>query len=189
MSYGTMVYSVDFDKLESVFNSGDDKARRMISGRFRANIYSTNDQLGWSNERGADNVFEGIRHLIMGGEKNLPGVMYGYAYKYIVEFYGTFLSNEHFYPCNSAWQEEHIQPQLDALGVKLSLLSLSFGGALTTFPTPDDFPGIGRWTPAAIATALPIMAAASDLSPELAEIKSWLAFASAKGNGLVGFYH
>lgn len=192
MSYGTMVYSVDFDKLRAIFGSGDNGTRRAISGRFKRDIYRLNDDFDWSNERGEASVFEALRHMIMGGEpvEGLEGAMYGYGYKFIVEFFGRFMPNSCFYPCNSSHQSSEIQPQLDAHGVKLSLFSLSFGGAVGgSFPMPDDFPGFGYWSPEAVASAHEIMKDLDGLSDELAEIRGWLSHASAEGHGLVGFYH
>ena len=189
MGYGTMVYSLDFAAHRASLDSGDDKLRRMISGRFRRDIQRLNEELDWSNERGAPNVFEAIRHLLMGGPKELPGAMYGYGYKFIVEFQGRFLPNDRFYPCRSSYQEEELQPQLDALDLGLRLDRLNFGGALADFPPPMDFPGIGHWDPDEIARARPLLDAATGLSPELEQVRGWLRQAHDAGHGLIGFYH
>ena len=190
MGYGLMVYAVDLDVVTAACGSGDDTIRRMISGRFRRDIYSTNDQLGWSNDRGADSVFEALRHLIMGSDDmRLPGAMYGYAYKYIIEHHGRFLDNDRFMPARHSWVSEEVQPQLAAAGVALDLDDLYFGGAPVSFPSPDDFPGFGCWRRDAIAAALPILNAASGLSPELQQIKAWLARAASENRDLVAFYH
>jgi len=190
MGYGLAVYAVDLDAVAAACGSGDDKVRRMISGRFRRDIYSTNDQLGWSNDRGADSVFEAIRHLIMGADDmRLPGAMYGYAYKYIIEFHGRFLANDRFMPARQSWVSETIQPQLAAAGVALNLDALYYGGAPVSFPSPDDFPGYGCWRRDAIAAALPILRAQPDLSPELAQIADWLSQAAAENKDLAAFYH
>jgi len=190
MGYGLMVYAVDLDAVTTACGSGDDKVRRMISGRFRRDIYATNDQLGWSNDRGADSVFEAIRHLIMGADDmRLPGAMYGYAYKYIIELHGRCLSNDRFMPARHAWVSDEIQPQLAAAGVALKLDDLYFGGAPVRFPSPDDFPGLGYWRRDAIAAARPILSAATGLSPELEQIKDWLSRSAAEETDLVGVYH
>lgn len=184
-----MVYSLDFDAHRAVMGSGNERMRRVISGRFRQDLQHLNDSFGWSNERGADNSFEAVRHLVMGDDKRLPGVMYGYAYKYIVEFQGRSLPNDHFYPCSSSYQEDELQPQLDALGVDLNLLDLNFGGPVVSFPLPDDFPGIGHWTLEAVREARPLMDAAEGLSPAMQQVRGWLRRADELGHGIVGFYH
>ncbi len=75
-----MVYSVDINKLTGLYESGNDTVRRSISGRFRQRITRLNDNFGLSNERGEPSIFEAIRHIIMGGEKTLPGFAYGYGF-------------------------------------------------------------------------------------------------------------
>lgn len=190
MGYGTMVYAVDFNKLDSVLDSGDDKVRKMISGRFRSDIYRLNDDFDLSNERGAPNAFEAIRHLIMGGERTLPGHIYGYSYKFVIEFFGRFLPNDCFYPCSWSHQDAEYQPQLEALGTGLSIDALNYGGPYgVRFPSPDDFPGIGHWTPEAIATGWDAMREVEDLSAEMQQVRGWLETATKANLGLVAFYH
>ena len=100
MSYGLMAFSVDSDHHNRTIDSGDDGKLREICGRFKRAITSTNNQLDWSNERGEPGVFEAIRHLVMRDPKTLPGAMYAYGYKHIVEYHGRFLDNSTLYPCS-----------------------------------------------------------------------------------------
>jgi len=190
MGYGLMVYAVDLNAVTSACGSGDDKLRKMISGRFRERIASTNSQLDWSNERGEDSVFEAIRHLIMGDEKMpLPGAMYGYAYKYIVEHHGTVLDNDHFLPAPMSWMMEKVDPQLRALGLGLLVSDLAMAGSPVDFPRPSDFPSFGYWERSSIPRTLRVLKAARLLSPELQQVKGWLETASADKRDLVAFYH
>ncbi|GHJ42968.1 hypothetical protein Cs7R123_03100 [Catellatospora sp. TT07R-123] len=187
MGYGVMAYAVDIDNLVALCGSGDDRMRRAICGRFRSDIQRTNDELGWSNERGEPSVFTAINHLVMGGERTLDGAMYGYGFKVIVEFSGRFLDNSPFYPCPSRHLSDTVDVELAGLGATIRMIDLIFGGAPVEFPAPDDFPAIGHWSAAKVAANVePLRAAAST---EAKTIAGWLDKASAAGRGVIGFYH
>lgn len=186
MSYGVMAYLVDFDKLVALCGSGDDQTRRMISGRFRERISRLNTDLDWSNERGEPSVFEAIRHLVMGDEKTLDGAMYGYGFKFVVEFLGRSLDNAPFYPCSSDHLSA-VDAQLAEVGASIRMTGLVFGGAPVSFPHPDDFPSIGHWNPAQVAQGVePLRAGTSN---ELRTIAKWLDQTATADQGIVGFYH
>lgn len=187
MGYGVMAYAVDIDKLVALCGSGDDRMRRVISGKFRADIYRTNDDLGWSNERGEPSVFTAIQHLVMGEEKTLEGAMYGYAFKVIVTFSGRFLDNGPFYPCSSQYLSDTVDVELRDVGATIRMSDLIFGGAPVSFPAPDDFPAIGHWTADEVARNVEPLRTGS--STELKTIATWLDQAAATGRGVVGFYH
>jgi hypothetical protein len=187
MGYGVMAYAVDIDKLVAFCGSGDDRMRRVISGKFREDIYRINDDLGWSNERGEPSVFTAIKHLIMGEEKTLEGTMYGYGFKFIVEFSGRFLDNGPFYPCPSQYLSDTVDVELAGVGATISMSGLIFDGAPVSFPSPDDFPAIGHWTADQVADNVEPLRAGS--STELKTISKWLDQAAATGRGVVGFYH
>lgn len=189
MGYGFMVYAVDSAAVRACAASGDDKLRRSISGRFKTFIASTNDQLGWSNERGEPGVFTAIKHLIMGEPLTLEGAMYGYAYKYIIEFYGRSLDNSLFYPCSSSYAEEEIDPALAQAGLSVRVFNLAFGDALIKFPAPADFPGFGLWTEAQVAENAEKSAAISTTNEHVQSVVRWLREAHASRRGIVGFYH
>ncbi|GIG64433.1 DUF7691 family protein [Phytomonospora endophytica] len=187
MGYGVMAYSVDIDKLVALCGSGDDRMRRVISGKSRESIYRTNDQLGLSNERGEPSVFTAINHLILGEEMTLEGYMYGYAFKYIVEFSGRFLSNGPFYPCSSDYLSDTVDAELAEVGASVRMTDLIWDGAPVSFPRPDDFPMIGHWTAEQVAASVePVRAGTSE---ELKTIGTWLDQSAAQGRGIVGFYH
>src|SRR4051794_23343747 len=110
MSYGVMAYMVDIDAVQAVCGSGDDARRRAICGRFRQDITRFNDGFQLSNDRGADNLFTAIGQLVAGGDLPLDGYLYGYGFKYIVEFFGRSLDNRLFYPCPSSYLSEQVDP-------------------------------------------------------------------------------
>ncbi|MEV4513240.1 hypothetical protein AB0K00_30225 [Dactylosporangium sp. NPDC049525] len=187
MGYGVMAYRVDIDKLSALCGSGDNQMRRVICGRFRTDIARLNDDLDCSNDRGAPSVFTAIEHLVMGGDKTLPGHLYGYGFKYMVEFSGRFLNNEHFYPCPSSYLDSTVDPALKATGAGITMSDLIFRGAPVDFPSPDDFPAIGYWTADEVAAAAePLRAGTTD---EVRAIAAWTADAAAERKGIVGFYH
>ncbi|GLZ78116.1 hypothetical protein Afil01_29230 [Actinorhabdospora filicis] len=187
MGYGVMAYSVDIDGLVALCSSGDDRMRRVISGKARESIYRTNDELGWSNERGEPSVFMAINHLVLGQEMTLPGVMYGYAFKYIVEFSGRFLDNGLFYPCSSEYMTDTVDVELAELGATVRMNDLIYGGAPVSFPTPEDFPLIGYWSAQQVAESVePVRAGTGEHTKA---IGTWLDQSAAQGRGIVGFYH
>jgi hypothetical protein len=187
MGYGVMAYRVDIDKLRALCGSGDNQMRRVICGRFRADITRLNDDLDCSNDRGAPSVFTAIEHLVMGGDKTLPGHLYGYGFKYIVEFSGRFLNNSHFYPCPSSYLDSTIDPALKATGAGITMSDLIFRGAPVDFPSPDDFPSIGYWTADEVAAAAdPLRTGTTD---EVRAVAAWTAEAAVEHKGIVGFYH
>jgi hypothetical protein len=187
MGHGVMAYAVDIDAVQAVCGSGDDQRRRAICGRFRAGITRLNDEFDLSNDRGADNVFTAIGHLVLGGDKTLDGYLYGYGFKYIVEFSGRLLNNAPFYPCPSSYLSEHVDPALKATGATLSMSDLIFRGAPVSFPPADGFPAIGYWTAGEVAAGVePLRAGTTD---EVSTVAQWTAQAAAAGQGIVGFYH
>ncbi|MBB6048954.1 DUF7691 family protein [Armatimonas rosea] len=188
MGYGLMVHSVDLDKILALCGSGNDTVRRSISGRFRQQIIQRNNDLDLSNERGEPSIFEGIRHLIMGGEKTLPGFVYSYAFEYLVEFYAKTLDNSLFYTCKFDWLREEIGEQLRAAGAVVEMDSLLFERPIDA-PAPDDFPVYGHWKAAAAAASIAPLRAVENKSEELAAILAWCEFAASRGEGIVGYYY
>jgi hypothetical protein len=184
MSYGLMVYAVDFEKLKGALGSGDDKIRRSICGRFKQRLA----QLGEDSATPEDG-FEAVRHLIMGGQKTLPGYLYGYAYECIVDFYGRALDNACFMPCSHGYLEE-LEQQLQQSGVKLGLMDfVYYHKASIELPAPDDFPGYSYWTPAAVLENLPILQAYAGKTEADRMVLSWLEYTASRGEGIVGFWY
>jgi hypothetical protein len=115
--------------------------------------------------------------------------MYGYAYKFIVEFYGRFLNNSCFYPCSSSFVETDIDPLLAEVGLEARVLGLSFGDALIKFPRPDDFPGFGYWSAEQVGRDASKAASIVADNEHVTAVLGWIREASRKGRAIVGFYH
>lgn len=179
-----MVYAVDFEKLKGALGSGDDKVRRSICGRFKQRLA----QIG-ENSNDPNDGFEAVRHLIMGGERTLPGYIYGYAYECVVNFYGRALDNGCFMP-SSRDDVEEIERQLKQVGVKLELMDFVYDHyALTPFPSSDDFPGYSYWKPTIVQENLPILQAYDGKTEADQMILSWLEYAAPRNEGIVGFWY
>lgn len=189
MSYGLMAYSVDIDKLQESCGSGNDALRRAISGRFKNYIASTNEQLGYANDRGEPSVFLAIRHLIMGDEQNLDRALYAYGFKYIVEYFGKFLDNSLFYPASYDFLLDEVGAQLTNAGATVKMFDLLNCRAPVSFPRPDDFPSYGYWSAESVATSVRPLETYSGKTEELESIQQWLEFAASRGEGIVGYYH
>lgn len=191
MSYGVMAYAVDIDKVKALCGSGDNQTRRAVCGRFRADISRTNEYFDLPGDKGAPNLFTAIEHLVMGGDKPLRGYLYGYGFKYIVEFLaGRMLDNGPLYPCNSTYLFDTVDPALKATGADLSTSDLIYGGAPVSFPAPDDFPGIGYWSAEEVAAAEePLRTVGDDTIEQVRAIADWVTRAKSRGQGIIGFYH
>ncbi len=184
------VYCIEHQWLKDTIDSGQDAVRRAISGRFRSNIYRDNDWNDLSNDRGAPNIFEAIRDLIMGDPRDLDDHLYWYAFKYIVNFNGRFLDNSQFCPFRGDYLGD-IGEELKGHGAgALDLYSLAWGGSPsgTKVPQPMDGVNFGRWEAAEIKDGLAALSAASDLSPACASVLEWLKTADERGHILVGIH-
>jgi hypothetical protein len=184
MSYGLMVYAVDFEKLKGALGSGDDKVRRSICGRFKQRLAEIAE-----NSNDPNDGFEAVRHLIMGGERTLSGYIYGYAYECVVDFYGRALNNACFMP-SSHDHLEQLEQQLQQSGVKLGLMDfVYYHRALTEFPAPDDFPGYSYWEAAIVQENLPMLQAYGGKTEADQMVLSWLEYAAPRNEGIIGFWY
>lgn len=198
MSYCLMVYAVRFDKLKPVFGSGDDKLRRMISGRFKSRLAQRADWFSTEIENGSPTPFDAIKALIMGPvpEKG-HGFMYAYAYETIVEHFGRFLDNNAFSSIRWSFMEEVEQGfKKSGLDEALPFQDLYLGKALCDFPRPDDFPSMGYWTPEKVVAGqkrFGEIEMPNDVEPyvkdALLAVRGWVNSAAGKGEGIVGFYY
>lgn len=184
------VYSVSRAALNQLINSGNDAARRQISGRSRRGIEKISEWYKWSTARGEQTVFEAIRHLVMDDERTLDEhLMYHQAYKFIVEPNATSLSNNEFCPFRGDYLGD-INTELKEAGCTLDMYKLAWGGAPAEFriPTRYEDVGTGHWDEASIASNLPILNQNEELSAPLLAIRDWLTNAHGHQNILVGFH-
>lgn len=189
MSYGLMVYSVNLDTVRQRFGSGDEAVYRTLLEREEDAIYSAGDLFEDWKEDDDEIGFTALHHLVFDEEKTLPGGLYAYVYKAVIKSYGTSLDNGPFYPASMEYLQENVQAALAATGATLRLNELILGQTLVRFPTPDDWPLCGLWEAEAVAQAAPLVQAATNPALEVAAIGEWLTLASARGDGIVGFYH
>ncbi len=191
MSYGLMVYAIDINKLQAVCGGGDIELYEEIVERFRSDIASVNTALDLESYHQSDpSIFEGIRHLIMGLPKNFDGAIYGYGLEFIVRYFGTFLNNSLFYPCDLNLLSETIGDR--QIGVSID--NLIFRRPITGLPFPDDFPMYGHITNSEVASVAPQLHGIVDEYAdkeidELASIAKWFEFAADRQLGLVGYYY
>jgi hypothetical protein len=150
MSHGFMVWSVDTSKLRQVPGSKDDKLRRMIGGRFKRDLAALDDLFDHQIAAGGPNTYEALRQIVDGtipaGVQN--GAIYRYAFKLIVEHFGTFLDNSAVYP----WRGEFgdIDDALADVGLPFKLGTFYGTDLPVDLPRPDDFPLSGWVDEAAV---------------------------------------
>jgi len=198
MSYGVMAYAVRFEKVKPVFGSGDDKVRRMICGRFKADLARQEQYFSTEIASGAPSPFDAVRALLMGGVPDKGhGFMYAYAYEKVIEHFGRFLPNGAFSSIRWSFMEA-VEESFKKTGLDeaLPFRDLYIGRALCAFPTPDDFPCIGYWTPEQVVAGHKRFAEIeipndieSYVKDALLEVRGWVASAGPKGEGIVSFYY
>jgi hypothetical protein len=191
MGYGLMVYAIDIDRLQAVCGSGDIELYEAIVDRYRSDIASVNTALDLESYHQSDpSIFEGIRHLIMGLPKNFDGAIYGYSVEFIVKYFGTFLDNSMFYPCDLNFLSDTIGDR----SIGISIDNLIFRRPITGLPFPDDFPMYGHISNSEVANVADlfrnILEEYKDREmDELACIAGWFQFAADRQLGLVGYYY
>ncbi|GAA3943835.1 hypothetical protein GCM10023085_27280 [Actinomadura viridis] len=197
MSYSLSLYLVDLDKVRGAIGSQDDKLRRMIGGRFKAQIAHSDDWFSSEIESGAPTRYDAVRAVINGGPYDEQyGFQYGYAYQMICEFYGRHLFNNHFSPFRGDWLET-VDEGLRTLGIKVAVTDFMYGSVPSSLPRPEHLPCYGEWAPEECAQALAQWEATTPeqraaLDPEVLEaIEScieWTREAQARpGTGVAGF--
>jgi hypothetical protein len=195
MGYGFMVWAVDTDKLKQVAGSKDEKLRRMIGGRFKRDLAGLDDLFSDSIESGAPSSYEALRQIIDGSiPEGARGSIYRYAFKLLVQHFGTFLDNGAVYPWNSP-DFGPVNAALAAMSVPFELDTLQFSGLPVRLPYPDDFPCTG-WVDTATVKRVndafveaPSVETSHETADILACVRGWFREAAAKGRGLVSYYH
>lgn len=186
-----MVYAIDINKLQSVCSGGEMELYDAIVETYRSDIANVNTSLGLESFHQSDpSIFEGIRQLIMGLPKNFDGAIYAYALEFIVRYFGTFLNNSLFYPCDLNLLSETIGD----CQIGVSIDNLIFRRPITGLPFPDDFPMYGHLTNSEVTHAAKQLHSVLDEDAnkdmdELAFIARWFEFAADRQQGLVGYYY
>jgi hypothetical protein len=197
MGYGLTTYAVSADKLRSAFGSRDERLLHHV-----LSVYGDDMASDDARYETALPEAEVMREIIY-GTISLPneGSLYSFTFEYLCRYFGAWLSNRHFYPCNS----QHLSRMDDALNLPVKLMDLVNGELPVKLPRPDDFPGVGYWTPEQIAEGAaqlrrlnlerPDKALADALRemPHLPNqvrgIRDWLTSARRRRNGIVvGYY-
>lgn len=190
-----MVWAVDTDKLKQVAGSKDEKLRRMIGGRFKRDLAELDELFEDDINEGEPNAYEVLRQLIDGTvPKGARGAIYAYAFKLLVEHFGRPLDNSAVYP----WSSPDFGPvnaALEKMGVPFKMDELHGSSLPVKLPLPDDFPLTG-WVDAAevkkVAAAFEgaEYAGKDEETRRIVEtLRGWFREASAKGLGLVSYYH
>lgn len=188
-----MVWAVDTAKLRQVPGSKDDKLRRMIGGRFKRDLADLDDLFDHQIAAGGPNTYEALRQIFDGtipaGVQN--GAIYRYAFKLVVEHFGSFLDNNPVYPWGTDFAD--IDRALESVGLPFKLSSF-FGNELPVdLPYPDDFPLSGWLDEAAVQAVFKAPRKQALVDLELREavdcISGWFGEAARKQRGLVSFYH
>ncbi|MEJ3655476.1 hypothetical protein WEH80_21135 [Actinomycetes bacterium KLBMP 9759] len=144
MSYGLSVYLVDLALVRSAIGSGDVKLRRMIGGRFKAEMAQADETFEDQIEFGAPPRYEALRAVIEGGPFDARfGFQYGYAYRMICEFHGRYLFNNHFSPFRGTWLEE-VDKGFEQLGVTAVGMRTVYGTPPAPIPA-GELPLYGEW--------------------------------------------
>jgi hypothetical protein len=199
MSYSLSIYVVELDRVKGAIGSRDDKLRRMIGGRFKAQLTHDDDWFADEIAAGAPTRYEAVRAVVDGGPFDPAyGFQYGYAYQTICQFYGRFVDNRYFSAFRGRWLD-HIDDGLATLGIKaVSVRAFMYHSLPPSLPQPDELPGYGEWTPEQCAEALVQWESTTPPQREevdhevLAAIEScveWIREAQARpGWGIAGFF-
>ena len=191
MGYGFMVWAVDIDALKRASGSKDDTLRRTITKRFASDLARFNDTF----EDAEPNADEALQHIIDGTiPEGARGCSYAYAFKLLVQHFGTILDNRAVCP----WSSPDFGPvdqALAAMGVPFRMDVLYDYSLPVRLPYPDDFPVTG-WVDAVTVKAVydAFSAAPSvNMDSQTAEIatciRGWFRDAARRGTGLVSYYH
>jgi hypothetical protein len=199
MSYGLMVYAVDFKTLTDVCGQGDESLFHEIWRYFSEDIDRCNEAFDLQSLPGNVSLQAALHHLLLGEPKTLPAYLYGYAFEYVVRFYGKALNNGPFYPCSMEFLMDGMTAEIAESRVNLDLFGLVVGPPIA-LPTVDDFPMVGSWSPDLVAKTNGAWKKYWEEDPtfqtiwanqsfEMCALCEWIAYAANHQQGLVGFYY
>ncbi|MCX5207144.1 hypothetical protein OG897_37785 [Streptomyces sp. NBC_00237] len=199
MSYSLSLFLVDPAKVRSVIGSGDDKLRRMMGGRFKAEFPRHDDYFASEIEQGAPTRYDALRAVIAGGPFDERfGFQYGYAYEMVCRFHGRWLDNSGFSPFRGSWLET-VDEGLQQIGVTaVEVTDFNYGSLPSELPGPEFVPCYGEWSAEDCQKALAQWEASTpeqraELDSEVLEAVEtavgWLKQARERpGAGVVGFF-
>jgi hypothetical protein len=196
MGYTLTVYSVPYQALLAIPGSRDKQVLDQIQVECPF-TKSIDELIDCRNEDTESPIriryLDAVRQILDGRPlEGAPGFVYGYALEGICWSLGSTLSNDavpglHF---------DELDTFLTESAVPLTILQLTCGGSPFPIPEPDDFPGIGFWTPELIKVGAGALKQLNrkevpDYILECIEtIDSWLAEAfEHEGDCLVGFVY
>lgn len=199
MSRALTIYLVNLGQARGAVASGDEKLRRMLSGRFKDDMARDDDYFASAIGRGAPTRREALRAVIHGGPFDRQyGWQYGYAYEMICRHFGRYLNNNHFSPFRGSWLET-VDEGLDTLGMTaVRVTSFMYGALPEPLPRPDEVPGYGEWTAAQCREGLAQWSAAmqagrhgevdAQVLDAIRSCVAWMQEALRKpGSGIAGF--
>jgi hypothetical protein len=195
MSYDLMPYAVDFGRLRAAVGSGDERLLAELASA-HADEMTRLDRHDEDHDPPIPPAADVLRHLIL-GEAGDPaaGFKYGYALEWLCEHFGEPLNNSEWSAMRGQWFDT-VGEALVAAGVPatFSVLNLAFRGSPVPIPEPDDFPGIGYFTPEEVPAAAAALDAADlgtmpeDVRKSVGQVRDWLGVCEETGRGLVCFY-
>jgi hypothetical protein len=198
MSMALTVYLVDLAKARAAIGSRDDKLRRQICGRFKADLERADEWFSSEIEGGAPKRYDAMKAVFDGGPFERRGAFqYGYAYEMIVRHFGKYLNNNDFSPFRGDWLEQ-VDRGMQALGLSLRVTPFMYGRVPDPLPRPADFPGYGEWSHAQCSEGLSQwrtrlndrsnLVADSQVLAAIESCSEWMLAAVEKpGAGIAGF--
>jgi hypothetical protein len=190
MTYAITPYAVSLTRLKQVIGSGDAVLLNEI-------LIQQDDFLSGIDMIDEDCEFrcsQALMALVCGDINNeIPGYLYGYAFKALCAHLGTELSDISGIAGAYDWIAEIDAGKQDC-AVRLQLADLVYSGSPIAIPAPADFPVIGCWDVKTIAPALDdfhqvdFSTLDSDVAETMQQMKAWLTTARKISDAsIVGF--
>lgn len=195
MSYAIHPYAISVAAIKKCVGSYDARLLKKLNRQFR-NEFGEIDEL----DEDAIPVEQALSHLVMGGQLDeRSGFKYGYALKFLCEYFGKMLTNECWSSVGWDWIEE-IDNALADVGVDGKAFRvdphLTTRGAPIPLPPIADFPAIGYLLEGEMADVVAELEQLEDADNENDEIRDsidearkWFNLCSRTHKDLVCFYH
>jgi hypothetical protein len=205
MSSAVYVYAVPVDRLHAIPGSRD--KRLLAAMQQSTGFFEMVDRIAADHEEEEEGqppaCAEAVRQIINGEPCDTSfGYVYGYAYEALCMAIGAETKQSWTSIVRSYDWFPRIDRALAALGIPLKVNDLLCRGALIEIPAPDDFPSLGWWTNAEIATAAGVLQkldlkqldaatrkSIGDVADAVEDIRSWVNVAANRpGNWLIGVH-